>query len=138
MGKKARARARARQYAYNRQSKGFQRNQAKKIINEADIPRYDTKKIKRNLTILFIVWLIGLAVDTFIEGLSGFVGMLLLGVIIAFGVLAYIKHMDKNVIRAYKRMEVPKEDYLAEVRRQGLSDKRIALMDKLWDKTKEN
>ena len=135
MGKRIRSIAKG--YVYNRPSMGYQRNQAKKIIKDADIPRYDTKKIKRNLTILFIVWLIGLAVDTFIEGLSGFVGMLLLGVIIAFGILAYIKHMDKNVIRAYKRMGVPKEDYLAEVRRQGLSDKRVELMNKLWDKVKE-
>lgn len=114
---------------------GYQRNKARKAFNEADIPRYDTKKLIRNLKILLVVWLIGVAADTFIEGLSGFVGMLLLGVIIAYGVLIYIKRMDKNVIRAYKRLGIPKEDYLAEVKRQGLSEKRIALMDKLWDKT---
>lgn len=135
MGKKIRTRAR--QHVYNRPSKGYQRNQAKKIMNEAGIPKRDTKKLLRNLKILLAVWLVGLAVDTYIEGLSGFVGMLLLGVIIGFGVLAYIKKLDRDVIRAYKRMEIPKEDYLKEVRRQGLSDKRVELMNKLWDKTKE-
>lgn len=135
MGKSIKTRAKS--YSYNRPSKGYQRNQAKRIMNEADIPKYDTAKLKRNLKIILALWIIGLAIDTWIEGLPGFVGMLLLGVILAFGVLAYIKRMDKNVIRAYKRMGVPKEDYLSEVKRQGLSEKRIDLISKLWDKTKE-
>ena len=100
------------------------------------MPKHDMKKIKRTLIIIFAVWVIALIIDTIIEGLSGFVGMLLLGVIIAFGVLAYVKKLDKDVIRAYKRMGVPKEEYLTELRRLGHKEKRIKLLDKLWDKTK--
>ena len=127
----------AKKLAYNRPSRGYQVNQAKKLIKESDLPkRKDTKKLLRNLKILLAVWVVATAVDTYIEGLSGFVGMLLLGVIIAAAVLAYVKKLDKDVIRGYKSLGLSKEEYLGEAARLGVTGKRMKILDKMWDKTK--
>lgn len=81
---------------YNRPSRGYKINLARKSMKDAGVPkRRDTKKLLRILKIILIAWAILTVIDTIVEGISGFGGMMILGVFIAYGVLIYISQLPR-------------------------------------------
>lgn len=132
----------ARQAAmYNRPTKGWQNNQMKKQMADAGyskVPKgLDGKKLKRNIIICAIVW----AVLTILLIVWKHWWGLLIGIVIGAaatgGLIYFMRSKEREIIRYYKKMGVPKNEYfkqLARTSKEPMDAKTVAKMKKTWDK----
>ena len=114
---------------YIRQSKGYQQNLYKKQMKEQDIqvPKsINIEKITKLNRILGIVWIVLIA-----AAVLAVVGAAYMG-----GFFVYMTNYSKKYLGAYKKMGVPKEMYMKQLKKNGTDAKSMERMSKLWDKIK--
>ena len=123
---------------YIRQSKGYQQNLYKKQMKEQDIqvPKsINIEKITKINRILGIVWVILIFACgffwTWIAAVLAVVGAAYMG-----GFFVYMTNYSKKYLGAYKKMGVPKEMYMKQLKKNGTDAKSMERMSKLWDKIK--
>lgn len=127
---------------YNRQSKGFQQNQMKKQMADAGYAKgmptpIDPKKLRKGLIISLIAWAVLTAAMIYFLHWTGLwigLGIALVG---TGGVVLYMRNKEKEVIRAYKRIGMPKKDYMNFLKKNSktpMSQKTLDKLSKTWDK----
>ena len=124
---------------YIRQSKGYQQNLYKKQMKEQDIqvPKsINIEKITKRNRILGIVWIVlifacGLFWTWIAAAVLAVVGAAYMG-----GFFVYMTNYSKKYLGAYKKMGVPKEMYMKQLKKNGTDAKSMERMSKLWDKIK--
>jgi len=116
---------------YIRQSKGYQQNLYKKQMKEQDIqvPKsINIEKITKLNRILGIVWIVLIFA-------CGFFWTWIAAAVLAV-VFVYMTNYSKKYLGAYKKMGVPKEMYMKQLKKNGTDAKSMERMSKLWDKIK--
>lgn len=124
---------------YNRPSGGYQQNLYKQQMKLKDvkIPKQpDMNKINKVTKILGVVWIVVTAVLCFAVSWKTLIPMLLLVLAYAGGLVYYMKDFETKFITAYKKMGVPKETFIKQVRKGGTDVKSIKKIEKKWDKIK--
>lgn len=125
--------------SYNRQSKGFQQNFTKAEMKKrnAELPKQiDAEKLTKRNKILGILW------GALVIALAFFTnwGITLIAILIGAGYMAwffyYMQSYQTKFIRAYKKMDVTKEMYIKQLRKNGVDKKSIDRISKAWDKVK--
>ena len=117
---------------YIRQSKGYQQNLYKKQMKEQDIqvPKsINIEKITKLNRILGIVWIVLIFA-------CGFFWTWIAAAVLAVVGAAYMGNYSKKYLGAYKKMGVPKEMYMKQLKKNGTDAKSMERMSKLWDKIK--
>ena len=124
---------------YIRQSKGYQQNLYKKQMKEQDIqvPKsINIEKITKVNRILGIVWVALIFVCGFFWTWVAAAVLAVAGAAYMGGFFAYMSNYSKKYLGAYKKMGVPKEMYMKQLKKNGTDAKRMARMSKLWDQIK--
>ncbi len=125
---------------FNRQSKGYQQNLYKNQMKEkgVEMPKQMNAehwtKINR---ILGIVWVVAVIASALCVGWKLALVVALLGLVYLGGFMMYMNNYMKKFIGAYKKMGIPKEMYLKQLRRNGTDEKQIRRMEVIWDKAKD-
>lgn len=135
----ARKKAYKKTSSYNRTSKGMQGNLARMEAKRRGIEdkgQVKQKRIKRGVIITAAVWLILTIVFTYMYGVSAFISMLMLGVIISASWLIYINRIEKKIIGSYKEAGITKEAFIEELIKRRVPAKRVNRLSKMWDKAK--
>ena len=113
---------------YIRQSKGYQQNLYKKQIN--------IEKITKINRILGIVWIILIFACGFFWTWIAAAVLAVVGAAYMGGFFVYMTNYSKKYLGAYKKMGVPKEMYMKQLKKNGTDAKSMERMSKLWDKIK--
>lgn len=124
---------------YIRQSKGYQQNLYKKQMKEQDIqvPKsINIEKITKINRILGIVWVTLIFVCGFFWTWIAAAVLAVVGVAYMGGFFVYMSNYSKKYLGAYKKMGVPKEMYMKQLKKNGTDAKSMERMSKLWDKIK--
>lgn len=125
---------------FNRQSKGYQQNMYKNQMKEkgVDMPKpMDGERWTKINRILGIVWVIAVVASAFFLGWKVALLLAVLGFVYLGGFMLYMNNYLKKYIAAYKKMGIPKEMYLKQLRRNGTDEKQVRRMEVMWDKAKE-
>lgn len=125
---------------FNRQSKGYQQNMYKNQMKEkgVDMPKpMDGERWTKINRILGIVWVIAVVASAFLLGWKVALLLAVLGFVYLGGFMLYMNNYLKKYITAYKKMGIPKEMYLKQLRRNGTDEKQIRRMEVMWDKAKD-
>lgn len=124
---------------YIRQSKGYQQNLYKKQMKDQNIKPPKTVNMEKWIKInrvLGIVWIIAVfAVGFFWTWIAGAV-MMVIGALYLGGFLFYVNRYMKNYLATYKKMGIPKDVYIKQLKKNGTDAKNIERMSKMWDKIK--
>ena len=121
---------------YIRQSKGYQQNLYKKQMKEQDIqvPKsINIEKITKINRILGIVWIVLIFACGFFWT---WIAAAVLAVVGAAYMGGFLTNYSKKYLGAYKKMGVPKEMYMKQLKKNGTDAKSMERMSKLWDKIK--
>lgn len=124
---------------YIRQSKGYQQNLYKKQMKEQDIqvPKsINIEKITKLNRILGIVWIILIFACGFFCTWIAAAVLAVVGAAYMGGFFVYMTNYSKKYLGAYKKMGVPKEMYMKQLKKNGTDAKSMERMSKLWDKIK--
>lgn len=125
---------------FNRQSKGYQQNMYKNQMKEkgVDMPKpMDGERWTKINRILGIVWVIAVVASAFFLGWKVALLLAVLGFVYLGGFMLYMNNYLKKYIAAYKKMGIPKEMYLKQLRRNGTDEKQVRRMEVMWDKAKD-
>lgn len=124
---------------YNRQSMGYQQNVYKHEMKMRDVklPKQpDMKKITKTSRILGAVWLVAaILLVIFVSGWA-MIPMALLVAAYVGGLFLYMRDFEVKYVTAYKKMGLPKEHFIKQLRKSGTDAKSIAKISKRWDKIK--
>lgn len=127
---------------YNRQSKGFQQNVMKKQMADAGYAKGMPKPIDpKKLKVGVIAGGIALAVlavvlTIFFHWVGFFIGLGAL-VLATGGLVWFMRKKEKDIIRAYKRIGMPKKEYMNYVKsssKGNIDAKTMKRFEKTWDK----
>ena len=124
---------------YIRQSKGYQQNLDKKQMKEQDIqvPKsINIEKITKLNRILGIVWIVLIFACGFFWTWIAAAVLAVVGAAYMGGFFVYMTNYSKKYLGAYKKMGVPKEMYMKQLKKNGTDAKSMERMSKLWDKIK--
>ena len=124
---------------YIRQSKGDQQNLYKKQMKEQDIqvPKsINIEKITKLNRILGIVWIVLIFACGFFWTWIAAAVLAVVGAAYMGGFFVYMTNYSKKYLGAYKKMGVPKEMYMKQLKKNGTDAKSMERMSKLWDKIK--
>ena len=124
---------------YTRQSKGYQQNLYKKQMKEQDIqvPKsINIEKITKLNRILGIVWIVLIFACGFFWTWIAAAVLAVVGAAYMGGFFVYMTNYSKKYLGAYKKMGVPKEMYMKQLKKNGTDAKSMERMSKLWDKIK--
>ena len=124
---------------YIRQSKGYQQNLYKKQMKEQDIqvPKsINIEKITKINRILGIVLVILIFACGFFWTWIAAAVLAVVGAAYMGGFFVYMTNYSKKYLGAYKKMGVPKEMYMKQLKKNGTDAKSMERMSKLWDKIK--
>ncbi len=124
---------------YSRQSMGYQQNLYKQQmkLRNAEMPKApDTKKIMKWTKIGAVVWLLVTIALAFFVGWKSTIVMVIIAAAYAIGITLYLRNFETKYITSYKKMEVPKDVFLKQLRKGGTDAKSIAKISKKWDKIK--
>ena len=124
---------------YIRQSKVYQKNLYKKQMKEQDIqvPKsINIEKITKLNRILGIVWIILIFACGFFWTWIAAAVLAVVGAAYMGGFFVYMTNYSKKYLGAYKKMGVPKEMYMKQLKKNGTDAKSMDRMSKLWDKIK--
>ena len=124
---------------YIRQSKGYQQNLYKKQMKEQDIqvPKsINIEKITKHNRILGIVWISLIFACGFFWTWIAAAVLAVVGAAYMGGFFVYMTNYSKKYLGAYKKMGVPKEMYMKQLKKNGTDAKSMERMSKLWDKIK--
>lgn len=125
---------------FNRQSKGYQQNMYKNQMKEkgVDMPKpMDGERWTKINRILGIVWVIVVVASALFLGWKVALLLAVLGFVYLGGFMLYMNNYLKKYIAAYKKMGIPKEMYLKQLRRNGTDEKQVRRMEVMWDKAKD-
>lgn len=125
---------------FNRQSKGYQQNMYKNQMKEkgVDMPKpMDGERWTKINRILGIVWIIAVVASALFLGWKVALLLAVLGFVYLGGFMLYMNNYLKKYIAAYKKMGIPKEMYLKQLRRNGTDEKQVRRMEVMWDKAKD-
>ncbi len=125
---------------FNRQSKGYQQNMYKNQMKEkgVDMPKpMDGERWTKINRILGIVWVIAVVASALFLGWKVALLLAVLGFVYLGGFMLYMNNYLKKYIAAYKKMGIPKEMYLKQLRRNGTDEKQVRRMEVMWDKAKD-
>lgn len=126
---------------FNRQSKGYQQNMYKNQMKEkgVEMPKQlDMEKWSKFNRVAGIVWVVAVILLAFLVGWKASLIVAVLGFVYLGGFMLYMNSYMKKYLGAYKKMGVPKEMYLKQLRRNGTDEKQIQRMSTMWDKVKED
>ena len=115
---------------YIRQSKGYQQNLYKKQMKEQDIQVPKSINIEK-ITKLNRIFACGFFWTWIAAAVLAVVGAAYMG-----GFFVYMTNYSKKYLGAYKKMGVPKEMYMKQLKKNGTDAKSMERMSKLWDKIK--
>ena len=121
---------------YIRQSKGYQQNLYKKQMKEQDIqvPKsINIEKITKVNRILGIVWVALIFVCGFFWTWVAAAVLAVAGAAYMGGFFAYMSNYSKKYLGAYKKMGVPKEMYMKQLKKNCTDANSMEIMYKLWD-----
>ena len=124
---------------YNRQTKGYQQNLQKKMMKDqnVELPKpIDMEKWTKINRILGIAWIIVTVLLSFLVNWKAGIASLVVGLLYLGGFTLYINNYLKKYITAYKKMGIPKDVYLKQLRRSGNDVKQIERMSRMWDRAK--
>lgn len=132
-----------RQVMYNRQSKAWQQNQMKNRMAEAGYAKgapksMDAKKLRIGVIAAAVVWLI----ITVLLVLKLHWWGVLIGLVVALaatgGFILYLRKKEEEIMRYYKSMGIPKQEFFKQVRRntKNIDQKQLKKMDKTWERVK--
>jgi len=124
---------------YNRQTKGYQQNVYKNQMKEkgVEMPKaIDMEKWTKINRVLGILWVAATILLAFLVGWKAGLICALAGVVYIVGFVVYMNNYLKKFIATYKKMGIPKEMYLKQLKRNGTDVKQIDRMSKMWDKAK--
>jgi hypothetical protein len=125
---------------FNRQSKGYQQNLYKNQMKEkgVEMPKQmNAERWTKINRILGIVWVVAVIASALCVGWKLALVVALLGLVYLGGFMMYMNNYMKKFIGAYKKMGIPKEMYLKQLRRNGTDEKQIRRMEVIWDKAKD-
>lgn len=130
---------------YNRQSKAWQQNQMKKQMAMAGYGKGAPKnvnpdKLKKGViigSIVLIAVIVLLTIKFHWVGL--FIG-LGVAVVASLGIFVYMRNKEKEILRYYKKMGIPKEEFFKQMKKNNakkpLTKKQLDKMKKSWDSIK--
>lgn len=124
---------------YNRPSAGYQKNLYRQKMNQEGIkaPKTpDAKKLRIVGIVMIVVWVV-LTVVLFLN--YKWIGLLIgviIGAIAAGGMYLYMRNMQNNVIKYYKKVGLTEEMYINELKRRNVDKKQIDAYRKIWRKVK--
>lgn len=124
---------------FNRPTKGYQQNLQKKMMKDQgiELPEpIDMEKWTKINRILGIVWIIVTLLLIFLVDWKAGLASLIVGAIYIGCFMLYVNNYIKKYIGAYKKMGVPKDLYLKQLRRSGNDVKQIERMSRMWDRVK--
>ena len=124
---------------YIRQSKVYQQNLYNKQMKEQDIqvPKsINIEKITKLNRILGIVWIVLIFACGFFWTWIAAAVLAVVGAAYMGGFFVYMTNYSKKYLGAYKKMGVPKEMYMKQLKKNGTDAKSMERMSKLWDKIK--
>ena len=120
-----------------RVSQGYQKNQAKKVMADLDVPDIDIKKTKQTgITIIIcaVILMVSLTLAFKVWGA-------LIALIITAATAGYFIHdigtKQKKIINAYKTLGMTKEEYITSFEKAEISETQKKMMIDLWDKVPE-
>ncbi|MDO4383602.1 MAG: hypothetical protein Q4C18_03830 [Eubacteriales bacterium] len=126
---------------FNRQSKGYQQNMYKNQMKQkgVEMPKpLNAERMTKFNRVAGIVWVVAVILSAFLVGWKVSLAIAVLGLVYLGGFMLYMNNYLKKYIGAYKKMGVPKEMYLKQLRRNGTDEKQIQRMATMWDKAKED
>ncbi len=133
------AKGKQRPSMYNRQSAGFQQNVYKQEmkLRNVQVPKQpDMKKITKISRILGVIWIVLAILLAFLVKPWTLIPMAVVALAYAGGLVLYMNDFEKKFILAYKKMDVPKDYFLKQLKRGGTDAKSLAKISKKWDKVK--
>ena len=130
-----------RQVMYNRQSKAWQQNQMKNRMAEAGYAKGAPKALnEKKLRIWIIVAMIVFIGVTVLLTMKlkwwGILFAFVIGGLMTGGFLYYMKSKEKDIMRYYKTMGIPKNEFFKQMKRNSktpIKDKQLKKMQKVWD-----
>lgn len=124
---------------YNRQSAGYQQNlykQEMKMRNVKVPKQPDVNKITKISRYLGIAWLIiTILLAVFVKPWT-IIPMAVIMAAYAGGLVLYMRDYEKKFVEAYKKMGIPKDMFMKQLKRGGTDAKSLAKISKRWDKVK--
>ena len=121
---------------YIRQSKGYQQNLYMKE-QDIQVPKsINIEKITKLNRILGIVWIVLIFACGFFWTWIAAAVLAVVGAAYMGGFFVYMTNYSKKYLGAYKKMGVPKEMYMKQLKKNGTDAKSMERMSKLWDKIK--
>ena len=103
-----------------------------------DMPKpMDGERWTKINRILGIVWVIAVVASALFLGWKVALLLAVLGFVYLGGFMLYMNNYLKKYIAAYKKMGIPKEMYLKQLRRNGTDEKQVRRMEVMWDKAKD-
>ncbi|MBQ6314388.1 MAG: hypothetical protein IJI11_02155, partial [Mogibacterium sp.] len=96
----------------------------------------DAKKLRIVGIVMIVVWVI-LTVLLFIYlRWTGLLIGVIIGALAAGGMYLYMRNMQNNVIKYYKKVGLTEEMYINELKRRNVDKKQIDAYRKIWRKVK--
>lgn len=130
---------RKRNVAYNRQTVQYRKNVQRGELNKAGVkaPKLRNNPLLKKITFgAAITWAILCFVLIFINFKLSLL-LVLVGVIAASILIAYVNHKDKGLIETYIRMGIKKEAFNEALRKRGVGEKQTKRINKMWDKAEK-
>ncbi len=124
---------------FNRQSKGYQQNIYKNQMKErgVDMPKpMNAERMSKINRIVLIVLAVAVVVLAIFVNWKASLAAAVLGFVYLGGFMLYMNNYLKKYIGAYKKMGLPKDLYLKQLRRNGTDEKQVRRMSAMWDKVK--
>ena len=120
-----------------RVSQGYQKNQAKKVMADLDVPDIDPKKTKQTGIIIIVCAVISMIALTIAFKVWGALIALAITIVVG-GYFAYdLSNKQKKVINAYKTLGMTKEEYISSFQKADIGEAQKKAMIALWDKVPE-
>lgn len=122
---------------YNRPSGGYQKNLQKQQMKaqNIEIPKpIDYAKLTKISRILLVVWVVlSFAACFAISWKCIFVSLILI-VAYACGIFYYMNDWQKKFVTAYKKMGMPRDMFIKQLKKNGTDKKSLDKIIKTWDK----
>lgn len=124
---------------YNRPSGGYQKNIYKQQMREKNIqvPKpIDYDKLTKQSRILLIVWLIATFALIFLVNWKMIFVSLVVAAAYAGWLVWYMADWQKKFVTAYKKMGMPRDMFIKQLKKNGTDKKSLDKIIKTWDKVK--
>ncbi|MBQ0004714.1 MAG: hypothetical protein KBS68_02500 [Clostridiales bacterium] len=124
---------------YNRPSAGYQQNLYKQEMKmrNVQVPKQpDVKKITKVSRILGIIWVIVAILLVVFTKAWTLIPMAVILVAYVGGLFLYMRDFETKFVTAYKKMGIPKDMFMKQLKKGGTDAKSLAKISKKWDKIK--